>query len=876
MSDPIVRLNAALEDRYVIERELGEGGMAAVYLAKDLRHNRGVALKVLKPELAAVVGAERFLAEIETTASLQHPNILPLFDSGEADGLLFYVMPYVEGESLRDRLDRDKQLSVDEAVGIATEVADALQAAHDQGVVHRDIKPANILLSRGRPLVADFGISLALSAAGRGRLTETGLSLGTPHYMSPEQATGEQHVGPSTDIYALGSVLYEMLVGQPPYTGGSAQAVLGKIISSKPPSATEERPSVPGNVDAAIRCALEKLPADRFKSVLEFATALSDGHFRYREAVVGVGVAPAGRWNRLTVAFAALAAASTLAFAWALRRPGPPTHPVRASIAGFRFSSDVGRGFAISRDGSLIAAIGEVDESGVFIRRADEIEFREIPGTEGAEYPTFSPDGQWLAFRQGDEIKRVGVLGGPVLPVAPGDQPHWGAEDMIVYTVGFTIYGVAPVGGEPRLLLDETSHQATLPYLLPDGEAVLFQRGESRSLAELMLLEIGSGSVSDLGVVGTNPRYVATGHLLFGDADQALMAVSFHLGSHRVTGAPFTVLPGVEVRPDGQIRFDVSDTGTALYGVARATGGMRLVEVSLDGVEAPTPLGRGTFGHPRYSPNGRFISYEQDEQILVYDRETGANEQLTTEGVNRFPVWSSDGRYIYYVTAPPDLAGYEGFRRLADGSGEEERLYRRDGYVYPLWSRGDELLMGAWAGDDRGMDLLVMTASPDSVIFTDYLRADWNEMVGAISPDGRWVAYASDESGVVQGQVRSFPEAERQAGLGEGDLSRADGPVWAPDGTAIYYVDPNLGGMMRALVTPGQEFRAAEPQMLFEGRWARSATNFPSSNMDLHPNGETFVLITDPSGRVTPSESPETSVRLVVNWFTELKERVPN
>ena len=261
MSDAVARLNAALEGRYEIERELGEGGMATVYLAKDLKHNRPVALKVLKPELAAVVGAERFLAEIETTANLQHPHILPLFDSGEADSFLFYVMRYVEGESLRDRLDREHQLPVDEAVRIASDVAEALHAAHQQGVIHRDIKPANILMSGGRPLVADFGIALAVSAAGGGRLTETGLSMGTPHYMSPEQATGDVGVGATTDIYALGCVLYEMLVGEPPYTGSTAQAILGKIIAGEPDPVTEHRNAVPGNVEATIGRALEKLPA---------------------------------------------------------------------------------------------------------------------------------------------------------------------------------------------------------------------------------------------------------------------------------------------------------------------------------------------------------------------------------------------------------------------------------------------------------------------------------------------------------------------------------------------------------------------------------------------------------------------------------------
>ncbi len=229
MTDPIARLNAAVEGRYAIEREIGEGGMATVYLAHDERHNRNVALKVLKAELAAVVGAERFLAEIETTAKLTHPHILPLHDSGEADGFLFFVAPFIEGDTLRDKIDREKQLSIEEALKITEKVASALDYAHEQGVVHRDIKPGNILLSeKGEPTVADFGIALAVAHAGGGRVTETGLSVGTPHYMSPEQATGDRDVDPRTDVYALGSVLYEMLVGEPPYSGTTAQAVLSE------------------------------------------------------------------------------------------------------------------------------------------------------------------------------------------------------------------------------------------------------------------------------------------------------------------------------------------------------------------------------------------------------------------------------------------------------------------------------------------------------------------------------------------------------------------------------------------------------------------------------------------------------------------------
>src|SRR5687767_12623614 len=239
------RLITALADRYRIERELGAGGMATVYLAQDLKHDRKVAIKVLKPELAAVLGAERFVVEIKTTAAMSHPHILPLFDSGTADGFLFYVMPYIQGETIREKLNRETQFGVDEAVRIAREVADALDYAHRHGVIHRDIKPENILLHDGRAMVMDFGIALAVSAAAGGRMTETGLSLGTPHYMSPEQATAEKELSNRSDIYSLGCVLYEMLTGSPPHVGATAQQIIMKIVTEDARPVTQLRKSVP-------------------------------------------------------------------------------------------------------------------------------------------------------------------------------------------------------------------------------------------------------------------------------------------------------------------------------------------------------------------------------------------------------------------------------------------------------------------------------------------------------------------------------------------------------------------------------------------------------------------------------------------------------
>src|SRR5688500_6383281 len=287
MTAPPGRLATALADRYHIERELGQGGMATVYLAHDLRHEREVAIKVLHPDLGATLGSDRFLSEIRTTARLQHPHILPLLDSGSVSvsdegrrtrdeagqpsslvsgpsSFLYYVMPRVTGETLRARLERERQLPIEDAVRIAREVADALGYAHGHGVIHRDIKPENILLQGGHALVADFGIALAVQQAGGSRLTQTGLSLGTPQYMSPEQAMGERTIDARSDIYALGAVTYEMLTGDPPFTGPSVQAIVARLVTEEPRPIGIQRKAVPGHVEGAVLRALEKLPADRF------------------------------------------------------------------------------------------------------------------------------------------------------------------------------------------------------------------------------------------------------------------------------------------------------------------------------------------------------------------------------------------------------------------------------------------------------------------------------------------------------------------------------------------------------------------------------------------------------------------------------------
>ncbi|HYU90660.1 MAG TPA: serine/threonine-protein kinase, partial [Gemmatimonadales bacterium] len=344
-----------MAERYQIERQLGEGGMAVVYLARDVKHNREVGLKVLRPELMAVLGAERFLHEINVTAHLQHPHILTLHDSGEADGLVFYVMPYVEGESLRDRLTREKQLSIDEAIEITKAVASALDYAHRHGVIHRDIKPENILLHDGQPLVADFGIALAVSAAGGNRLTETGLSIGTPQYMSPEQAMGDRTLDARSDVYSLAAVLYEMLAGEPPYTGPTAQAIVAKVITERPVPITVHRDTVPPHVAAALHKALAKLPADRFAGAAQFSEALlRPGAIPLAFTGTGEGGAPRVPRDRRIPALAAAVVAATALALWGWLRPQPPPQVALFALttpAGQEIVDQYGTSIALSPDG---------------------------------------------------------------------------------------------------------------------------------------------------------------------------------------------------------------------------------------------------------------------------------------------------------------------------------------------------------------------------------------------------------------------------------------------------------------------------------------------------------------------------------------------
>ena len=579
MTEPITRINAALEGRYRIEREIGAGGMATVYLAEDLRHERKVALKLLKPNLAAVVGAERFLAEIRTTANLQHPNILPLFDSGEADGHLFYVMPFIEGESLRDRLSHAKQLPVDEAVRIASEVAEALDYAHRHGVIHRDIKPANVLLSNGRPLVADFGIALAFSAAGGPRLTETGLSLGTPHYMSPEQATGEGELDSRSDVYSLGAVLYEMLTGQPPYSGPSIQSIVAKILTAEPEPVAAQRSTVPLNVGAAAHKALAKLPADRFASAAEFADALANPSFTFATTATRVGAAFVDvRWKYRAHAAIGLAALLGLIAAWGWLRPRSPGPVSRQRItlwAEQPTATGVSQELTLAPDGSAIAYVDTLEgQRRLMLKERDRLSATPISDAIDPAGPFFSPDGAWIGFWADGALKTVPRSGGDNVTVVDSVQRlapagAWLSDGSIVFGRDGRLMRVDSDGGPASSLSDRAISGLWFLAPLPESRGVVFSSCEgSCHRANVEVLDLATGQTRLLFEDAILASHVETGHLVYVRPDGGVFAVPFDLGSLTAEGASLQVLegggdPGPLRRPVSDGRWDAPVHGGA-------------------------------------------------------------------------------------------------------------------------------------------------------------------------------------------------------------------------------------------------------------------------------------------------------------------------
>ena len=883
------RLKGALTGSYAIEREIGQGGMATVYLALDLKHNRRVALKVLKPELAAVVGAERFLAEIETTANLQHPHILPLYDSGQADSFLFYVMPYVEGETLRDRLDREKQLPVEEAVRIATAVANALDYAHEHGVVHRDIKPGNIMLQAGEPVVGDFGIALAVGAAGGTRLTETGLSVGTPYYMSPEQATGDMVIGPASDTYALGAVLYELLTGEPPYTGNTAQAVLGRIIQGTPVSATAIRRAVPANVDAAIRKALEKLPADRFKSAKDLARALADPSFRHGVdlAADASAAAAAGPWRMASIALGAATLGLAAVLALVLTRPQPP-RPIERFAEPFLEGQEAAAlgnaGFDLSPDGTmLVYRHNPGDGQVLFVRRWDELSATPVRETQGGGHPAVSPDGRELAFAQAGQVKVLALAGGPVRTLTTGSWPEWGPDGHVYATNDSGVVRIPAVGGGVEQLSRTAEGENThvLWDVLPDGQRALIIVVRGDGGFEVRGLDLADGTMKHIAE-GFYPRYLPSGHLTWGIAGQVgatMMAARFDPKRMELLGAPVAVLDALD-------SWSISDDGKLFYSLSTGAGGDDVQLLWVDRTGQATPIDPAwTFsqGGPDVgwdvSPDGTMLATRESTadglDIWIKQLDAGPRSRLTFgESEERMPVWIPGTRDVAYLSSRG--GNLDLWRQPADGTRPAELVLDFERPIATItFSPGAEWIVFRTTGPrgaEGARDIFAFRPGIDSVATPLLANPDYDEIYPAISPDGRWVAYQSTETDRHEIYVRPFPDVS--AGRWQVSVTGGRYPKWSTDGRELFFQGPGRE-MMVAEIDTSVGFRAGTPRVLFRSGSGWISGDISGTYYAVAPDGR-FVVGARP-GSVQAEQAGPSGPRsiLVNNFMEELNARVP-
>ena len=884
MADIFAQLKDSLGPTYVLEREIGRGGMATVYLARDNKHDRNVAVKVLNPELGAVLGVDRFLSEIKVTANLQHPNLLPLFDSGDANGHLYYVMPFVEGESLRARLDRERQLPVDEAVRTAIGIANALDYAHAHGVVHRDLKPENILMQHGQPVIADFGIALAISNAGGSRVTQTGLSLGTPQYMSPEQATGDRVIDGRSDIYSLGAMLYEMLAGEPPHVGGTVQATIAKVITDPVRPLRTLRDTVPVQIDLAVGKALAKLPADRFASASLFVRALegdSTGLIAAKPKHADVGRA----WIRHpgTLALAVLLVMATAYGAYKARYTSSASANARTvrfdfvPPAGAKMRLTFGAPMAVSPDGRLIMYVGEAPHgSQLWIRDLGSGVSRPLTGTNEPEAPVFSPDGRWIVFRMNsrDVLGKIPVGGGAVealYPTTSLSPVTFLTNDSLVFSVSNAgtewshIYTGSLAGGKakPFLRNDSTAVSATQfgAIVAPDNETLIFASANAgKTSGEVIAWATRSERVAiATDVQASSILGYSAGHVIYGNDAGAIMAVPFDLKSHRITGQP--IQTGETAMTDVYAaKAALSANGDLTFVVGG--GPVRPMLIDRSG-SRPLMAAEMSIADGRYSPDGSRIAFSIRDagrtDVWIYTVSSGSLDRLTSKGfINDRVEWSPDGRRVIYRTdrdGPTSL-----WWQTVDGSSPAERISPRELKVPVLegvLTPDGKTLVFRVDTPNRLRDILSVPMSGDKTI-TSVLATDADELSPRISPDGKWMAYVSAESGHDEVYVRPFPGAGGRTLV---SLNGGREPLWSRDGRTIFY--SNAGAYLAAAITLSASPSVARRDTVATGPYA-SWRFHPL--YDLAPDGK-HLLVLEPSQIDVPAT-------VILNWGSAFAARV--
>jgi len=737
---------------------------------------------------------------------LQHPHILPLLDSGDADGLLYYVMPLVTGETLRARLQRETQLPIKDAIIIAREVADALAYAHGLGVVHRDVKPENILLQGGHALVADFGIALAVQQAGGARMTQTGLSLGTPQYMSPEQAMGERNVDARSDVYALGAVTYEMLTGDPPFTGSSVQAIVAKVLTDRPAPISTTRDTVPLAMEQAVLRALAKLPADRFAGAAQFAEALVETGSTAETSYGSTPLAMPRRavtWRRRFIAACGLAVVVAAVAAWGWLGPSRAKPTTEWQYIAL---SDASNGltpltaatqFAISPDGATTAFTS--DSLGhLWLKRRAALAPVMLAGTEFANTPTFSPDGRWIAFVAGGVLKKVRVDGGATIQLADSVSLFgfaWLDDGSLVFTTA-SLLGLRRVsqdGGAVSVALPDSvfgGRGPLQPTALPEARGVLFTLCTSGCpVSSLHVLDLRTGKAHLLVENVNKGWYLPTGQLFYVRRDGVGVVAPFDLASLSITGSAVPLLEDI-----GLIGFVPqlawSAAGTVLYGNG-ASGDLRTLQRSASNGAATLfdPTWVGKFGDFALSPDGRSVAVSTagsgGTDIWIKRLDVGTFTRLTLTGRDRRPAWSPDGREVAFVR--DSGATSDVYAHAVDGSGRERRLVHIEQPIQEtVWMPdGRWILVRTDNNAAASADIIAISTTGDSARVM-VASSPAVETEPAVSPDGRWIAYSSNETGNFEIYVRPFPgSAEARWPVSSGG---GRSPAWSKDGRALYFI----------------------------------------------------------------------------------------
>ncbi len=872
---------------YEIVSPLGAGGMGEVYKARDTRLERTVAIKVLTDRLSGDPDLRRrFEREARVISSLNHPHICTLHDVGHETGTDYLVMEYLEGETVADRLLRGP-LPLDQALRIGVEVADALDKAHRQGIIHCDLKPGNVMLTRDGAKLLDFGIARlwrppqpVADGTPEGRTTALhtqNLLLGTLQYMAPEQFDGKEP-DPRSDIFAFGCLLYEMVTGRPAFAGANAMEVVAAIVGAGPAPATTIDKKVPAALDRALQQCLAKDPEERWQSARDLRKELQwIQQSPAAAAPVRSAVGRSSFWG-----LAVLSAVLAVALANSIWRRGMPPAAAPQSLVRFSITlpsdqsldESIGYSVALSPDGKRLAYVASRgSEQSIYIRSLDSLESVRVPGTARASSPFFSPDGEWIGFEAAGKLVKVPVSGGSPQVLCdvlfPGGAT-WGADDTIVFTPLYTggLFAISARGGKPRRLTTPDSSQGEAAHLwpdfLPDGKHILFTiwNGSTNwDQSRIAILSLDTGKWQTLLEGGSFARYDPGGHLLYLRGD-TLFVAPFDLKGLRVTGRPVQVVQGVLMELGiGAAYFSVSQAGTLAYapGTAR-TPSRSLVAVDRSGKSRLIASARRAYNSPRVSPNGRRIALWLEDatpDIWIHDLALDTLTRASFGADDHTPVWSPDGKRLAFESSR--TGPHQVFVQPADGTGDATQLTtgQYDHYLCDWSADGQHLVFMEWH-PQTGADLWTLQLDGNSPP-RPFLKSPFNEKQAAFSPDGRWLAYVSDESGQNEVYVQPFPGPgpKQQVSAGGGEE-----PAWSRSGRELFY---RIGGRMMAVnVRDGGDFSVDRPRRLFEGLFYYTAA--PNRTYDVSPDGR-FVMVGEPE-----LEYATRQINIVLNWPANLTQ----